>query len=83
MKVAMVRKLAVNRHKSHWRNSGLDFFSKRIVEEMGELREVVLAGASVEEVWDEAADIANFAAMIAANYEESRREARAEWAIGS
>jgi NTP pyrophosphatase (non-canonical NTP hydrolase) len=57
-------KLQCNSHKCHWRKVGLDelFYGLRL--EMEELEEAVAIG-KVDEVWKEAADVANFAAMIA------------------
>jgi hypothetical protein len=49
-----------NRHKVHWRAEDvtLDYLIRRLHEEVGELVENPTS-------WEEAADVANFAAMIA------------------
>jgi len=70
----MVLKLAENRFKSHWDYETLQFFSMRLTQEKKELMRAVQSGASAEDVWREAADIANFAAMLADNYAKGNFE---------
>ncbi|MDD9878735.1 MAG: tyrosine-type recombinase/integrase [Magnetovibrio sp.] len=66
----MREKLAENSgRKRTFIGADLQFLSMRITQEKGELVRAVQDGKSVEEVWREAADVANFAAMIALNYE--------------
>jgi hypothetical protein len=66
---AMERKLRANDHKSHWTNEGfdgLDHLLGRIREELEELSSVAGVQHRGEPiVLDEAADVANFAMMIA------------------
>lgn len=62
MAVNMETKLAASRAKNHehWREPSMAFLIRRLLEEVGEL-----IGATRQDAWSEAADVANFAAMIA------------------
>ncbi len=62
--VEMERKLRFNDHKGGWQDDTLMALLGRLREETNELQ-VAIGGGSAEEVLDEAADIANFALMIA------------------
>lgn len=63
-------KLSENSHKDGWGGLTLQHLSMRITQEKQELIRAVQRGATPEQVWREAADIANFAMMIAENYED-------------
>lgn len=67
MATTMERKLAENRGKLHWRHPSVDegYLIVRLVEEVAELIEVVTVGVIDGDAWSEAADVANFAAMLA------------------
>lgn len=71
MNSAMRRKLHVNRHKTGWEHDSLGALMRRLREEVNELDDALVFGdgPTAEDVWNEAADVANFAAMIAQNYE--------------
>ena len=63
-------KLAENQSaKRTFLGCGLQFLSMRITQEKNELISAVQNKATPEQVWREAADVANFAAMVALNYE--------------
>lgn len=66
----MERKLKANDHKDHWSDSGMSYLLKRLREELVELERILLAQSvpTTEEVAGEAADVANFAMMIADNF---------------
>lgn len=73
----MERKLKANDHKGHWDNCDFGYLSRRLHQEAKELSRAlqVLKGAGsgpypvppaiVQNVIDEAADVANFAMMVA------------------
>ena len=61
---AMEAKLKENDHKRHWRYLGMQTLSMRLTQEREELRRAV-EGGDPESVLREAADVANFAMMIA------------------
>lgn len=63
MAFEMQKKLATHSDRPHWRQSDLGFLIERLAEEVGELIEE--AHGMRYDVWSEAADVANFAAMIA------------------
>lgn len=60
----MERQLRENDHKGGWQGCNLWYLYERLLQEAGELG-VVLAGAREGNVDEEAADVANFAMMIA------------------
>ena len=60
----MRMKLATNRERPHWKESNFDFLLSRLGMEVGALAIAIRDG---EDAWAEAADVANFAAMIADN----------------
>ena len=70
MQAAMRLKLEKNRFKPHWRSATPDYLWPRIHDELFELNEAIEQGAEPAQVWAEAADVANFIAMIADNYEQ-------------
>lgn len=61
-------KLNRNAHKLHWRSQSLQFLLGRLHEELIELRGAVAASGMPEDVLEEAADVANVAAMVADRY---------------
>lgn len=72
----MRRKLRRNRGKLHWREPGVSdaYLMQRLADEVMELAELIDPGvtATSDEVWEEAADVANFAAMIADRHTPER-----------
>jgi len=64
-----LEKLEENRHKKHWNEFEIMWLFDRIEEEIKELKKAVISGKPVIDVWREAADVANFAAFIAQNFE--------------
>jgi len=62
----MEERLRANDHKSHWANSTEDMLFVRLEEELEELRGAVAVGMK-DAVIHEAADVANFAMMLADN----------------
>ncbi len=63
---AMWDKLQANKSKPYWDNDSLLTLAKRAQEELDELVDAILHG-SQQEIIMEAADVANFAMMIASN----------------
>lgn len=59
---AMERKLRANEHKGHWANEDILYLMRRMNDEVVELKRAIGSGGAV---LDEAADVANFAMMIA------------------
>ena len=64
----MEKKLRENDHKSHWSGREQEYLFTRLMEEAGELH-----AAYLDTIVEEAADVANFAMMIADN---SRRPSK-------
>ncbi len=62
----MVVKLGENSHKTHWSRSTDAYLMRRLVQETKELRNALKKG-DAKEIGREAADVANFAMMIADN----------------
>jgi NTP pyrophosphatase (non-canonical NTP hydrolase) len=71
--VVMRQKLAENRRKPHWRQADLGYLTRRIYDEARELSRAIKRGATPAEVRREAADVANFAAMVADLYNTQSR----------
>lgn len=69
----MIFKLAKNAHKGRWEDMDLASLFRRMVEEKDELYEAIDRGNMVE-ILLEAADVANFAMMIAAAAIEGKKE---------
>lgn len=68
-------KLSRHRDRAHWRLWGDDrFYLERLIGELLELQAAILAGRPPAEVWSEAADVANFAAMLADRHERRASE---------
>jgi NTP pyrophosphatase (non-canonical NTP hydrolase) len=69
----MEKKLQANDHKGHWSNCTLAYLKRRIREELSELERAVprdgfysfYTSEEVANIVSEAADVANFAMMIA------------------
>lgn len=61
---AMERKLLLNDHKSGWKHESVMFLLPRLRQELRELTRAVGEGTE-EDVLSEAADVANFAMMVA------------------
>lgn len=72
----MMRKLRTNSHKGNeaaWRADGYEVLLRRVREEVYELEDAVRTGTGgIDPVWNEAADVANTAGMIADKYEYER-----------
>ncbi len=66
--ITMRNKLYEGRYKPTFRRATLQYLSMRLTQEKKELVRAVQRGSPAEEVLREAADVANFAAMIAYNY---------------
>ena len=64
----MLDKLVANSHKGFWDKTELRYLSMRLTQEREELRRAIEENKSAEEVAKEAADVANFAMMIADRY---------------
>ena len=61
---SMIEKLGENEHKAHWDTVDEAYLMRRLEEETKELAEALAKGDTAE-IIREAADIANFAMMIA------------------
>ena len=77
---AMQSKLAKNRGKRHWQDAAPTYLIDRLRQEVEELEQAIggyleEGSADEDDVWNEAADVANFAAMLADNA-TGRSEAR-------
>lgn len=74
---AMVYKLRKNAHKGKWEGVTIDELFSLMVDEMKELHAAINEGTSIE-IALEAADISNFAMMIAAVAIEGRQSANVQ-----
>lgn len=63
------QKLEKNAHKGRWEDVEPIAAFKRLIDEASELLEAVINGYSVKDVWEEAADVSNFALIMAESYE--------------
>jgi NTP pyrophosphatase (non-canonical NTP hydrolase) len=70
----MEKKLGVNDHKSGWEGMTYPQLIRRLRQELGELERAIAKGKPG--VIGEAADVANFAMMIADNFYDAREEQR-------
>jgi len=66
--LAMERELQTNDHKDGWADLSPKWLLNRMRQEMGELASAIEQKSNVEHIESEAADVANFAMMIAENY---------------
>jgi NTP pyrophosphatase (non-canonical NTP hydrolase) len=71
---AMERKLRDNDHKPGWQHDIPASLVERAREELDELDDAVLCGEDASFILDEAADVANFAMMIAERCEAIEKE---------
>lgn len=69
MSAYMSIKLARNSHKNGWSGHPSKMFLRRISDELGELKRAIDKKLPPEKIWEEAADVANFAMMVAECYE--------------
>lgn len=69
-----LEKFAENRHKPHWERASCRYLLGRLRQEVNELEIAMAKGhfAPADEVISECADVANFAAMIADNWNSGR-----------
>ena len=65
---AMQREINNNSHKRGWDRCRISWLRKRLKQEFGELERAIKSKQSAAVVVSEAADVANFAMMIADNY---------------
>lgn len=70
---AMETELRANARKGHWGNCDVGYLRRRLAQEVKELREAIDRGEPASRILSEAADVANFAMMIADVYEEPTR----------
>lgn len=68
--VVCEEKLRENDHKSHWSGEEIEKLHRRLYDEFGELKRKIQAKKPKADIFRECADIANFAMMIADNYED-------------
>lgn len=76
---AMEEQLVANDHKSGWDDLSLPRLLQRLEQEAGELRRAIAASPgknSTQRIIQEAADVANFALMIADNAARAEAESR-------
>lgn len=62
-------KLRGNAHKKLWNNYNIQELIYMLRDELDEFENAIFEKKKSSEVWSEAADVANFAAMIASNYD--------------
>lgn len=72
----MESKLRKNDHKLHWSQINTGYLTARLYQEYQELLEAIRDGKPPVEIAEEAADVANFAMMIADNAERYKQAAR-------
>ena len=70
----MERQLEANDHKTGWKDFHLKQLLRRLKQEVGELERAIEKGKP--DVVEEAADVANFAMMIADNFHDDQVETR-------
>lgn len=61
----MINKLKVNLYKGGWQQETNGYLIRRLRQEVEELRDAIRDGRSAHHIINEAADVANFAMMIA------------------
>jgi NTP pyrophosphatase (non-canonical NTP hydrolase) len=67
-------KLAENIHKGKWEDVEPMYAFKRLMQEAIELFEEIQREGVPEDVWKEAADVANFAMILAQTYEQQHKQ---------
>lgn len=65
----MEAKLKENEHKDGWELCDYSYLTRRLHNELQELKRKIAKDAPETEIWREAADVANFAMMIANVYQ--------------
>ncbi len=70
---AMEGRLSANDHKGGWKECDYEYLLQRTLEEFQELDQAVIDGKPATEIRKEAADVANFAMMIADNYTRNNK----------
>jgi NTP pyrophosphatase (non-canonical NTP hydrolase) len=72
---AMEERLRANEAKGHWAGCTFGYLFTRLHEELSELSNAMaFEHESPEQVWREAADVANFVMMLADNYQRQHPE---------
>jgi len=61
----MLHKLRVNAHKPHWHGESIEYLLGRLREEVREVEDAIEEEQSSDAIYNECADVANIAAMIA------------------
>lgn len=61
----MARRLEANRHKDGWVDCEFEYLFERLRDEVNELSEAIFSAGNRHRIINEAADVANFAYMIA------------------
>ena len=72
--IEMKKKLDKNEHKGGWQNCDNEYLLKRLKEEVDEVETAIKYNKSLKYIMSECADVANFAMMIADNYEEVKEQ---------
>ncbi len=70
---AMMRELEINAGKGSWSHESVGWLLRRLKQEVRELDRALKKGAPMGDVISEAADVGNFAMMIATNYTKQYR----------
>jgi NTP pyrophosphatase (non-canonical NTP hydrolase) len=70
------KKLRANADRKIWTETPLPVLFYRLLEEVEELKEALDLKKDAEEIWKEAADVANFAAMIADSVSQNEHTKR-------
>ena len=73
--VLMQKKLDENSGKGHWSMCSMQYLFSRLAQETGELSRANKKKFHPDQIDREAADVANFAMMIADNYREAYEDA--------
>lgn len=65
MATEMVEKLELHSDREHWLDSSMEYLLEGLEQEVEELKDALRRGLPGPSVWVEAADVANYAAMLA------------------